>query len=71
MSGGSADVVNPSGKSAPKRLLSAAWSEYDAAISPDGQWIAYTSSESGTPEIRVRPFSVGAAGGNWKVSAGG
>ena len=33
--------------------------------------MAYTSSESGTPEIRVRPFAVSTAGGNWKVSAGG
>ena len=71
VTGGSADVVNPSGKAVPRRLLGAAWSEYDAAISPDGQWMAYTSSESGTPEIRVRPFAVSAAGGNWKVSAGG
>ncbi len=27
-----------------------------AAFSPDGRWLAYSSSESGRPEIYVRPF---------------
>ena len=32
------------------------FSEYDAAFSPDGRWIAYTSEESGRPEVYVQPF---------------
>ena len=68
---GSADVVNPSAKSAPKPLLHAAWGESDVSVSPDGQWAAFTSTESGAPEIHVRPFPVTTAGGNWKISSGG
>ena len=68
---GSADVVNPIAKSPARSFLRAAWGEYDAAISPDGQWAAFTSTESGATEIHVRPFPIEAAGGNWKVSSGG
>jgi serine/threonine-protein kinase len=38
-------------------------------LSPDGQWIAYSSSESGQPEIFVRPFP--GPGGKWQVSTSG
>ena len=30
-------------------------------LSPDGQWVAYQSSESGSSEIHVQPFRPGAA----------
>jgi Tol biopolymer transport system component len=45
-------------------------------FSPDGRWIAYTSDESGNPEVYVRPFSPAASGdsasgGKWLVSNGG
>jgi serine/threonine-protein kinase len=30
--------------------------EFGPALSPDGRWIAYTSTESGRPEVYVRPF---------------
>ena len=69
--GGSADIVNPTTKSPAKPFLRAAWGESDPAISPDGKWAAFTSGESGAPEIHVRPFAVDGAGGNWKVSSGG
>ena len=39
-------------------------------FSPDGQWIAYRSDESGTNEVYVRPFS-GTRGGKWQISNGG
>ena len=44
-----------------------------ARFSPDGQWVAYDSNESGRYEVYVRPFSPdGAAGvGKWPVSTGG
>ena len=35
-------------------------------ISPDGHWMAFESSESGTPQIYVVPFS--GSGGKWQVS---
>jgi eukaryotic-like serine/threonine-protein kinase len=38
-------------------------------ISPDGHWLAYTSDESGRPEVYVQPFP--ALGEKWLVSAGG
>ena len=41
----------------------------DPSFSPDGRWVAYSSNESGTYEIYVRPFP--AAGGRWQVSDGG
>jgi serine/threonine-protein kinase len=41
----------------------------DPAFSPDGRWMAYTSDESGSPEIYVEPFP--GPGGKWLVSSGG
>jgi eukaryotic-like serine/threonine-protein kinase len=38
----------------------------DAAVSPDGKWIAYSSNESGVDEIFVRSFP--GPGGKWRVS---
>jgi serine/threonine-protein kinase len=37
-------------------------------FSPDGRWIAYRSSESGTQQIYVRPFP--GPGGKWLISEG-
>jgi Tol biopolymer transport system component/predicted Ser/Thr protein kinase len=39
-----------------KPLLSDKYNEGDPKISPDGQWMAYTSNESGRNEVYVRPF---------------
>ena len=38
-------------------------------ISPDGQWLAYQSIESGRSEVYVRPFPSGS--GKWPVSISG
>ena len=38
-------------------------------FSPDGHWIAYTSSESGRPEIYVRPYP--GPGGKYQISTEG
>jgi serine/threonine-protein kinase len=69
--GGSADIVDPTKKVPARAYLQAQWGEYDASISADGQWAAFTSLESGAPEIHVRRFPVADAGGRWKVSTGG
>jgi Tol biopolymer transport system component len=39
------------------------------AFSPDGHWLAYSSAETGTPEIYVQPFP--GPGGKVTVSTGG
>src|SRR5262249_24783860 len=45
--------------------------EAGAEFSPNGRWIAYTSEESGRPQVYVMPFPASAAGGKWQVSAVG
>jgi hypothetical protein len=38
-------------------ILSGPFPEYDARISPDGEWLAYVSEEAGRPEVSVRAMS--------------
>ena len=40
-----------------------------AMISPDGRYLAYFSSESGTREVYVQTLPIG--GGKWQISSGG
>jgi eukaryotic-like serine/threonine-protein kinase len=42
---------------AAKTILSGPFPEYDARISPDGQWLAYVSEETGRPVVSVRAMS--------------
>jgi eukaryotic-like serine/threonine-protein kinase len=51
-------------------LVTGPATEADAAVSPDGRWLAYASEESGTAEIYVRPFP-DAGSARWQVSASG
>ncbi|OYV88197.1 MAG: hypothetical protein B7Z63_01025 [Ignavibacteriae bacterium 37-53-5] len=44
-------------------------SVYNAVISPDGKWLAYTSNQSGRNEVYVTSFP--ALSGKWQVSTGG
>jgi serine/threonine-protein kinase len=37
-------------------FIATAANEYAPRFSPDGHWLAYTSDESGRPEVYVRPF---------------
>ena len=45
--------------------------EDQGQFSPDGNWLAYTSNESGKGEIYVIPFPPSANGGKWLVSPAG
>jgi serine/threonine-protein kinase len=53
----------------PTIFLDSPFGEFDAAFSPDGRWLAYTSDESGRFEVYVRPFP--GPGGKWQVSTAG
>ena len=60
----------------PLPFLSTEFDELQARFSPDGQWVAYTSDESGQDEVYVRSFSMNSAGtaveagGKWQISNG-
>ena len=62
------------GEAKPISLLETPFREFLARVSPDGRWLAYTSTESGTPDVYVRPFTPDATAGmgaKWLVSKGG
>ena len=40
-----------------KPILSGPFPEYDARVSPNGQWLAYVSEEAGRPVVSVRALS--------------
>jgi eukaryotic-like serine/threonine-protein kinase len=50
-------------------LLNSSYQEFDARLSPDGKWLAYTSNETGRVELFVTPFPN--VGSKWQVSNGG
>ncbi len=68
-------ALDGGGKSTP--LFSARMGTYGVALSPDSKWLAYSSNESGLPEIYVVPFHTAPdgtpsiSGGKWVVSNGG
>lgn len=62
-------AVPADGSGEPVAYLATQFFERFPAISPDGNWVAYMSDDSGRPEIYVRPFP--AASGKWQVSDGG
>jgi len=51
-------------------LLEQKYNETQPKISPDGQWMAYSSDESGKYEVYVRPFPE-VSKGRWQVSTSG
>jgi serine/threonine-protein kinase len=53
----------------PTVFLRTPFSELEPVFSPDGQWIAYQSNESGRFEVYVRPFP--GPGGKWQISTEG
>jgi serine/threonine-protein kinase len=53
----------------PEPFLQTEFSEIAPEFSPDGRWLAYTSNESGSTEVYVRPFP--GPGGRTQVSSGG
>ena len=53
----------------PIPFLQTQFREWQGQFSPDGKFVAYTSDESGRPEIYVQTFP--ASGAKWMISSGG
>ncbi len=56
--------------STPRPLLTEAYDEGLPALSPDGRWLAYVSTETGSAQVFVRPFPA-VQDGKWQISTGG
>jgi Tol biopolymer transport system component len=72
-------VLPMTGEKKPVPFLRTKGSAFDAQFSPDGRWVAYTSTESGRREVYVVPFDGakvlsgvgGAPAGKWLISSDG
>ncbi len=53
----------------PFPFLQGQFNQYQGRLSPDGEWMAYMSDESGRPEVYVQTFPD--HGGKWQISTGG
>jgi serine/threonine-protein kinase len=53
----------------PERVVATRATEWLARVSPDGQWLAYQSNETGQTEVFIRPFD--SRGGQFQVSSSG
>jgi eukaryotic-like serine/threonine-protein kinase len=54
----------------PKPIIATPGRDFGAELSPDGNWLAYHSNESGETQVYVRPFP-NVDGGRWQVSNAG
>jgi Tol biopolymer transport system component len=66
---GSSDIwlAPVSGSREPFPFLATRFDEGGARFSRDGEWIAYTSDETGRSEVYVRPFSDGTSASDGKI----
>jgi Tol biopolymer transport system component len=53
----------------PVPFVQTPYNEMDGHFSPDGNWVAYVSNESGTEQVYVAPFP--GPGGKWQISSAG
>ncbi len=69
--GGLRDILGmPVGDAEPHALVSEPYDEKAFALSPDGRWLAYESTETGRDEIYVRPYP-NVDDGKWQISTQG
>jgi len=62
-------VLPTTGDRKPFPLLRSEFNEQQGRVSPDTRWIAYTSDETGRPEVYVQSFPT--PGGKWQISTSG
>jgi serine/threonine-protein kinase len=63
-------VVKNGVDTVPRPLIQSRFDNFAMTLSPDGQWLAYVSLESGKPEVYVRPFP-GVDSARFVISVGG
>jgi len=63
-------VLPLTGGGKPFAYVASQFDEWGAAVSPDGRWMAYATTETGVSQIVVQPFPDPAAG-KWQVSMNG
>jgi WD40 repeat protein len=71
-------VLPLTGDRKPVPLVQSEFTNTGGQLSPDGRWLAYTSNESGRPEVYAVPFAPGPEGapaipavGKWQISTAG
>jgi serine/threonine-protein kinase len=63
-------VLSLDGNRQVQPLVQTPFDDENGEISPDGQWLAYQSNESGQNQVYVRPFPK-VDGGRWQISTTG
>jgi predicted Ser/Thr protein kinase len=65
------DLADPDHPKAgqPAPFVQSSKADMDPAFSPDGRWLAYTSTESGSLQVYVQPYPAGASAGKWQISS--
>ena len=66
--GGDIAALTVDGERTVEILLDGPFAEGDPALSPDGQWLAYISAETGSLVVYVKPFP-NVDDGQWRVSS--
>ena len=68
--GGGLGVLTLAEERTSSLVLDGEFVEREAAVSPDGRWLAYNSDETGRHEVYVRPFP-DVDSGKWQISTDG